>query len=161
MIVHPWARLSLLHSESPFLPSAPSNRVLIPSRTSYHWQRILIRAPCSLDPLLALSSLPLMVRSATQIILNYQSVLDTQRQINCAWPVLARVVGAGNVLVQAVARDELRHIEAQELLAIVLYILNKLATRWQAASTSHSNFCALVATLGPSSVFSTRTDPLT
>lgn len=89
-----------------------------------------------------------MVRSSSLIISNYRQVFDTQRYINCAWPVLARVVGAGHVLVQALARDELRRSEAQKLLGVVLYLLEKLETRWAAATSSQVNFRSMIAAFG-------------
>lgn len=89
-----------------------------------------------------------MVRSASHILSNYLAVFNSQRYINCAWPVLARVVGAGHVLIQALARDELRRSEAQELLGVVLYLLGKLETRWTAATSSQLHFRLMIAAFG-------------
>lgn len=105
-----------------------------------------------MDPTLGLSSLPILVRSSLHIILNYQAVFDNQRYVNCAWPVLARVVVAGHVILQGFVRRELRRGETQELLAVVLYLLDKLATRCPAASSSSANFRTLILAFGAFSV---------
>lgn len=126
------------------------------SSDSYHWQRLLVRAPVVNDPLLGLSSLPLMVRSASQLIRGYSALFDSQRYI---WPVLARVAGSGNVVVQSFARGELPRNEAEELLALVLSLLKKLELRLPAATTSHANFCALATALGEPFSFYARDKP--
>lgn len=104
-----------------------------------------MRAPVVNDPLLGLSSLPLMVRSAAQLIRGYHALFDSQRYI---WPVLARVAGSGNVVVQGFVRGEVPRREAEELLAMVHSLLQKLELRLPAASASHANFCALATAFG-------------
>lgn len=97
-----------------------------------------------------------MVRSAAHLIRGYQELFDSQRYI---WPVLARVAGSGNVVVQGFARGELPRNEAEELLAIVLSLLKKLELRLPAATTSHANFCALATALGEPFSFSAQAEP--
>lgn len=123
-------------------------RLSLPVPTlSYHWIRILIRAPCATDPLLGLSSLPVMLSSARTIVQNYQTLFNTQRYI---WPILAlaRVVGSGNCIMQAYARGELPQREAEELVAVVLSLLNNFEKRLPVAATSYNNFCILASAFG-------------
>ncbi|GEM10031.1 C6 transcription factor [Rhodotorula toruloides] len=111
-----------------------------PILISYQFQRLLLRAPCASDPLLGHSSLPLLSRAAITLIRHYQSIFESTRYINCAWPVLARVVAAGNVVLQSHWRGELVRQETEDALSILMWLLGKLETRWTAATVARANF---------------------
>ncbi|BGO91880.1 hypothetical protein NBRC10512v2_004146 [Rhodotorula toruloides] len=108
--------------------------------THYQFQRLLLRAPCASDPLLGHSSLPLLSRAAVTLIRHYQHIFETTRYINCAWPVLARVVAAGNVVLQSHWRGEMVRQETEDALSILMWLLGKLETRWTAATAARANF---------------------
>ncbi|BGP32572.1 hypothetical protein JCM10296v2_004353 [Rhodotorula toruloides] len=118
-----------------------STNMSSPFATTHHqFQRLLLRAPCASDPLLGHSSLPLLSRAAVTLIRHYQRIFETTRYLNCAWPVLARVVAAGNVVLQSHWRGEMVRQETEDALSILMWLLGKLETRWTAATAARANF---------------------
>ena len=86
-----------------------------------------------------------MIRSASQITQNFNTLFDIQRYF---YPILLRLIGAGNILVQAAARAEMPQREAEDLLSVVLQFLKDLAPRSSTATIGHSNLCALATAFG-------------
>ena len=115
---------------------------------SYHFLRLLIRAPSAADPVLGISSLAILARSATLLLQHYERIFLTTHYVNCAWTVLARIVGAGHVVLQAVWRGEMIRLEAADLMGKVLWFLSKLETRWtETAAVARKNFLTLMDAL--------------
>ncbi|GAA5993624.1 hypothetical protein JCM10908_000647 [Rhodotorula pacifica] len=118
----------------------------------YHFLRLLIRAPSAADPILGISSLAVLARSATLLLQHYESIFLTTRYINCAWTVFARIVGAGHVVLQTLWRGEMVRLEAAELMGKVLWFLGKLETRWtETAALARKNFLTLMDALAQQS----------
>lgn len=115
---------------------------------SYHFLRLLIRAPSAADPILGISSLAILARSATLLLQHYERIFLTTHYVNCAWTVFARIVGAGHVVLQAVWRGEMIRLEAADLMGKVLWFLGKLETRWtETAAVARKNFLTLMDAL--------------
>lgn len=124
-----------------------------PFSCSYHFLRLLIRAPSATDPVLGISSLAILARSATLLLQHYERIFLTTHYVNCAWTVFARIVGAGHVVLQALWRGEMIRLEAAELMGKVLWFLSKLETRWtETAALARKNFLTLMDALGTSRV---------
>ncbi|KAG0654111.1 hypothetical protein C6P46_001964 [Rhodotorula mucilaginosa] len=116
----------------------------------YHFLRLLIRAPSAADPVLGISSLAILARSATLLLQHYERIFLTTHYVNCAWTVFARIVGAGHVVLQAVWRGEMIRLEAADLMGKVLWFLSKLETRWtETAAVARKNFLTLMDALIP------------
>lgn len=115
---------------------------------SYHFLRLLIRAPSAADPTLGISSLAILARSATLLLQHYERIFLTTHYVNCAWTVFARIIGAGHVVLQAVWRGEMIRLEAADLMGKVLWFLDKLETRWtETAAVARKNFLTLMDAL--------------
>lgn len=134
------------------LPSTSSIlAVLHPFRRSYHFLRLLVRAPSSTDPVLGPSSLSILSRSAMHLLRHYEQTFRQTRYNNVVWPVLVRVVGAGHAVLQALWHGEIVRVEAEEAMAKVVWLVDKLRVRWDvAAAQAAANFTALCAALGAS-----------
>ncbi|GAA6055336.1 hypothetical protein JCM3770_005293 [Rhodotorula araucariae] len=116
--------------------------------THYHFQRLLLRAPSSTDPILGPSSLAILSRSATHLVQHYERVFLTTRHNNCVWSVLLRVVGAGHAILQALWHGDIVRLEADAVMAKVLWLLERLQPRWtEAASAAYANFVKLMTVL--------------
>lgn len=110
---------------------------------------MLIRAPSAADPVLGISSLAVLARSAALLLEHYVRIFATTRFVNCAWTVFARIVGAGHVVLQTLWRGEMVREEAAGWMGKVLWFLSQLATRWDvAAPLARQNFLTLMAALG-------------
>lgn len=135
-----------------FIVSLQRGRADLPFR-SYHWLRILIRAPSATTSSLGMSSLAVLARSATLLLVHYERIFLTTRFVNCAWTVFARIVGAGHVVLQALWRGEMIRGEAAEYMGKVMWFLSKLETRWfMSAPLARSNFQTLMTALGACSL---------
>ncbi|BGP40567.1 hypothetical protein JCM10449v2_004529 [Rhodotorula kratochvilovae] len=116
--------------------------------THYHFQRMLLRAPSSTDPILGPSSLAILSRSATHLVQHYERIFLTTRHNNCVWSVLLRVVGAGHAILQALWHGDIVRLEADAAMAKVMWLLEKLGERWTAAAgAAYANFIKLMTVL--------------
>ncbi|GAA5843518.1 hypothetical protein JCM9279_000778 [Rhodotorula babjevae] len=118
------------------------------TQTHYHFLRLLVRAPSSTDPVLGPSSLSILSRSAMHLLRHYEQTFRETRYNNVVWPVLVRVVGAGHAVLQALWHGEIVRVEAEEAMAKVVWLVDKLRVRWDiAAAQAAANFAALCSAL--------------
>jgi hypothetical protein len=107
----------------------------------------MLRSACVGNPLLTVSSLAIIARSATQILLAYRAIYRT-RVYNLAWPQLRRVVTCGQLILQCYWRYELQKEEAETMMRIVFELLDTLQARWRSASTVRASLTELTKGLG-------------
>jgi len=89
------------------------------------------------------------------LLRHYERVFLSTRVNNCVWPVLVRTVGAGHAVLQALWHGDIVRIEAEEAMGKVMWLLDKLSTRWTvAAAAACANFTALCTALGASRTLS-------
>ncbi|TNY23536.1 hypothetical protein DMC30DRAFT_9681 [Rhodotorula diobovata] len=132
-----------------------TNMANVFNQTHFHFQKLLLRAPSSTDAVLGPSSLAILSRSAMHLLRHYERVFLSTRVNNCVWPVLVRTVGAGHAVLQALWHGDIVRIEAEEAMGKVMWLLDKLSTRWTvAAAAACANFTALCTALGASRTLS-------
>jgi hypothetical protein len=125
-------------------PRADRPRHVLPPRNR---DRIMLRSACVSNPLLTVSSLAIIARSATQILLAYRAIYRT-RVYNLAWPQLRRVVTCAQLILQCYWRYELQKEEAETAMRIVFELLDTLRARWRSASTARDSLWELTMGLG-------------
>jgi hypothetical protein len=107
----------------------------------------MLRSACITEPLLTVSSLAIIARSATQILLVYRAIYRTG-QFNLAWPHLRRVLTCGQLIVQCYWRYELQKEEAEIAMQMAFELLDKLALRWKSATPARASLWELARGLG-------------